>query len=311
LDRLPHPLTSQQLHQLGSYYWYIQTQEVSLNYIFDSPDTCQPLFENLLQHNQLLGSPESIRHLFGLKRPPRGITSTMITPNKPMGCFKAFYKSNWVKCYDKQGFILRLEVVINNATDFVAKKSLGNIEYLTKLGQLVCQRLERSCLTAVTCGISAQGYYGLVESRHDASNGRVYSAIRPDHPAQQALLATLLSLSHCPTGFNNKEYRAKHRQQHGVLLNTSQATYHLRKFCGHGLIESVSKCRRYQLTKAGRSMVTFLVKLYSHLFRPVVNAITSGVRTFKTCIADDPIAFAMQDLFVALGLTCKPLPQLS
>ena len=58
-------------------------------------------------------------------------------------------------------------------------------------------------------------------------------------------------------------------------------------------------------------MVTFLVKLYAHLLRPVVNAITSGVRTFHTCIADDPVAFAMQDLFIALGLTCKPLPQLS
>ncbi len=44
-----------------------------------------------------------------------------------MGCFKAFYGSNWLKCYDKQGFILRFELVINLATDFVVNKSSSNL----------------------------------------------------------------------------------------------------------------------------------------------------------------------------------------
>ena len=91
-------------------------------------------------------------------RGPRRPTSSQVTVGTPMGCFKAFYGSNWVKCDDKQGFILRFELVVNGATDFVANKSLSNLQYLTRLGQTVCRRLERTCLTAVSSPIRARAY---------------------------------------------------------------------------------------------------------------------------------------------------------
>jgi hypothetical protein len=303
INRLPHGLSPDQLRRLGGYYWYLHVTEVSLNYVFKSPELCRPLFDSLLLHNQRLGSPESVRYLFGLyHRRCHDRTSSQTTVSHAMGCFKAFYKSNWVKCYDKQGFILRFEVVINQARDFVTKKSLANLAYLTKIGQYVCRRTEQTCLTAVSCSVSAACYKGLVEPCHDPSSGRIYPAIRPDRPATQALLATLLSLSHCSSGFSNREYRAKHQEQHGALLNPSQATYQLHKFSAHGLIEPVGKHRRYQLTSVGRSMVAFLVKLYAHLLAPVVNAVGSGVRTFKTCIAQDPVSDALHNVLVALGI---------
>jgi hypothetical protein len=115
MARLPHGLTAAQLEILGGYYWYLQVLEVSHNFVFGSPDQCRPVFETLLLHNQLLGSPDTIRYLFGMTRGPRRSTSSQLTLGTPMGCFKAFYGSNWLKCYDKQGFILRFELVMNIA----------------------------------------------------------------------------------------------------------------------------------------------------------------------------------------------------
>jgi len=306
LARLPHGLTAAQLDMLGGYYWYLQTVEVSHNFVFRAAEECRPVFETLLRHNQLLGSPDTIRYLFGLTRGPRRSTSSQVTPRTPMGCFKAFYGSNWLKCYDKQGLILRFEVVVNLATDFVANKSLSNLHYLTRLGQNICRRLERTCLTAVSCPVSARAYKTLVEPGTDAS-GRRYPAIRPERPAQQALLATLFSLTHCAAGFSNRDLRAKHQEQHGVPLKSSQASYRVRTLRAHGLVEPVGGRRRYQLTRAGRPIVAFLVKLYRHVLAPVVQAAADGVHQFRTALADDPIADALHTLLLTLGIV-RPRP---
>jgi hypothetical protein len=301
IARLPHGLTLEQIAAVGGYHWYIQVLEVCRNFVFRSEDECSSLFETLVRHNHLLGSPDSVRYLFGMKRTPRQRTSTQVTTGRPMGCFKAFYGSNWLKCYDKQGFILRYEFVLNRATDFAANKSLSNLRYLTRLGRNVCRRLERSSLAAVSCSVRAGTYKSLVEPGTDA-DGRPYPAIRPERPRQQALLATLLSLSHCANGFSNRELRAKHQQQHGVPLKTSQASYRIRVMRAHGLVEPVGGRRRYQLTRAGRPMVAFLVKLYSHLVAPVVDATHNGIHRCPPPAAHDPLDQAMLALFQALGI---------
>jgi len=306
LARLPHGLTAVHLALLGGYYWYLQVLEVSHNFVFRSPEECRPIFETLLQHNQLLGSPDTIRYLFGLTRRSRRPTSSQGTLSTPMGCFKAFYGSNWLKCYDKQGFILRFELVINLATYFVANKSLSNLQTLTRLGQEVCTRLERTCLTAVSCPVNARAYKSLVEPGTDAS-GRRYPAIRPEQPVQQDMLATIFSLAHCADGFSNQELRAKQQEQHGVPLNSSQATYRLRTLRAHGLIEPVGERRRYQLTRTGRPIVAFLVKLYRHLLAPVIQAATDGIHQFRTGVIDDPIAAALHALLITLGIA-RPRP---
>jgi len=307
LARLPHGLTAAQLALLGGYYWYLQVLEVSHNFVFRSADECRPLFETLLRHNQLLGSPDTIRYLFNRSRGPRRPTGTQLTLGLPMGCFKAFYGSNWLKCYDKLGFILRFELVINLATDFVANKSLSNLHTLTRLGQEVCTRLERTCLTAVSCPVNARAYKSLVEPGTDAS-GRRYPAIRPERLGQQALLTTIFSLGHCADGFSNQEFRSRHQEQHGVPLKSSQASYRLRLFRSHGLIEPVGERRRYQLTPAGRPIVAFLVKLYPQLLAPVVQAATDGIHQFRTAIVPDPIADALHALLITLGIAPPPLP---
>lgn len=81
----------------------------------------------------------------------------------------------------------------------MANKSVSNPHYLTRLGPNVCRRLERACLTAVSCPVRARAFKSLVEPGTDAT-GRRYPAIRPERPAQQTLLATLASLA-CRTAW--------------------------------------------------------------------------------------------------------------
>ena len=105
---------------------------------------------------------------------------------------------------------------------------------------------------------------------------------------QQAWLATIFSLTHCAAGFSNRELRAKHQEQHGVPLKSSQASYRVRTLRAHGLVEPVGGRRRYQLTRTGRPIIAFLVKLYRHVLAPVVQAAVDGVHHFRTALADDP-----------------------
>jgi hypothetical protein len=301
VKRLPNGLTDKQIDFVGGYYWYMQTVEASLNYVFQDKDKCKPVYENLLRHNLLIGTPETIRYLFDMKRLPRRTGSSQITVSEVKGCFKAFYGSNWVKCYDKHGFIIRFETVINNAVEFVASKSLSNLRYLVQVGQNATRRLQRTVLTSVCCPVSAQGHKSLVEPVKDAKGHRL-SAIRPDRPAQQALLACLVFLQHSAKGFNNREFREAHQRQTGEMLKPSQSTYHLRKFLGHQLIERVGNLRRYRLTQFGRRAAAFVVKLYRHVFAPVIDAAKQGVHVFKQSFSDDPISVALFQLLSVMGI---------
>lgn len=299
--RLPNGLTVKQIDFVGGYYWYMHTVEASLNYVFKDRDSCKPVYETLLRHNLLIGTPETIKCIFDMKRLPRRNGSSQITVSEIKGCFKSFYGSNWVKCYDKHGYIIRFETVINNATEFAASKSLSNLHYLVRVGQNASRRLQRTCITAVCSAVSAQGHKSLVETVEDAQGRRV-SGIRADRPAQQVLLACLLSLQHSAKGFSNKEFRQTHQRQTGEMLKPSQATYHLRKFAGHKMIERVGNLRRYRLTQFGRRAAAFLVKLYRHVFAPVINAAKDGVHVFKDSVADDPISLSIFNLLSVMGI---------
>ena len=90
-------------------------------------------------------------------------------------------------------------------------------------------------------------------------------------------------------------------------LKSSQASYRMRVLSSHGLIEPVDGCRRHQLTRAGRPIVAFLVKLYRHLLTPVINAAADGIHQFRSAIAADPIAESLHSLLITLGIA-RPRP---
>ena len=156
-------------------------------------------------------------------------------------------------------------------------------------------------LTSVCCPMSAQGHKSLVETVEDA-RGRRVSGIRPEHPAQQALLAALVCLQHSAKGFNNREFREVHQLKTGEMLKPSQTTYQLRKFVGHNLIERVGNLRRYRLTQFGRRAAAFVVKLYRHVFAPVIDAAKHGVHVFKESFSDDLLSVAVFNLCSAMGI---------
>jgi hypothetical protein len=301
LKRLPHGLTQEQLHDLGGYHWTIKVLEHSLNYVFGDVASCQPVFEQLLRHNLLLGSPDSLRTLFERPRGPRK-SSNQLTLAAAMRCLKAFYGPNWLKLYDKCFQILRLEMVFNEVTMFVANKSLSNLGHLLALGHNVCRRLERSCWTAAVCPVRARDHT-LLEGVHD-DRGRRFGGIRAERRAEQLLLASLLSLSHNAAGFSNRQFRRAHATLSGSpVLKTSQANYRLRKYCAHGLIEPVGQTgRRYQLTEKGVRAAAVLVKVFGRLLRPVEDAICEGLRRFTHTVRPEPLDAALEKVYAALGL---------
>ena len=301
LAQLPHGLTAAQLEQLSGYHWTVLVLETSLNYVFAERACCQSVFEQLLRHNLLLGSPDSLRTLFEMSRRPRH-SSNKLTLALPMRCLKAFYGPNWLKFYDKGGQILRFEMVFNDVTMFVANKSLSNLGHLLALGHNVCRRLERGCATAAACPVRVRDHT-LLESVAD-NRGRRFGGIRAERRTEQLLLAALLWMGHHAAGFSNREFRRTHAAVSGSPgLKTSQASYRLRKYRAHGLVEPVGESgRRYQLSARGRRCVAILLKVFGQLLRPVEAAIRDGLVGWREAVSAEALDAALRKVYAALGL---------
>jgi hypothetical protein len=56
------------------------------------------------------------------------------------------------------------------------------------------------------------------------------------------------------------------------------------------------------LTQFGRSAAAFVVKLYRHVFAPVIDAAKHGVHVFKQSFSDDPISVALFQLLSVMGI---------
>jgi hypothetical protein len=279
LKQLPHGLTTQQREELGYYHWCVHQLEISLNHVFESPEVLDVVFEDILLHNQRLGSADRIRIIFDkiVRRGSRSNLSTTIVQEDARPVLKASYKNHIVKQYNKHRIILRTEVCINEVRDFVKSKSLSNWARLVDIGRYICQRVietqQLSCHSVIRRGTLQR----LTESEV-LPNGQRIPGVRSDAQVVIEVLRAVETLGFQVGGFSNMELRQKHQQITGraELLSCGQMYYRLRQFRHKGLIQRVQGKRRYQLTNFGRKAIAFLVKLYEWIKKPILAACQYG-----------------------------------
>jgi hypothetical protein len=112
----------------ADYYWTAHQTEWATDVMFRSPQALAGLYPSLVRHGlATFGSPDVMRFL-GRRVPAHGavpgpFAGEVVTDLKtrPEGVrVKHRVNGNWLKMYDKQGRVLRVETVINDPTDFRA-----------------------------------------------------------------------------------------------------------------------------------------------------------------------------------------------
>lgn len=269
------------------YYWSVDQSEWASDVMFKEASVLAGLSPKLVAHGmQQLGSRDVLRFLgkrvptLGISRRFTGEVVTALAERREGVRVKHRVNGNWLKSYDKQGSVLRVETVINQAREFrVYRRKEGDRRgpkswrYLRKgIADIhrraeVSQRANDRYLETMA-GVSAPQTLAVLSRpvcRRVTFRGRPMRALNPLAEADARLLAAINRGEFLLNGFRNRDLRrllyADPRTSDRALGRRQSAavTRHLRLLRAHGLIRKVSHTHRYQLTATGRLAVSALL----------------------------------------------------
>src|SRR5262249_15917005 len=124
LDRLArrgNPLMFEGGFRGLGYYWVCDPAGDAPDLVFPGPEALARLCPGLLDHAGVNFSAQDILGFLGRRFHPRfdGEVLTDCQKGRPPGArIKHRVKNNWLKMYDKFGWVLRIEAVINDPREF-------------------------------------------------------------------------------------------------------------------------------------------------------------------------------------------------
>lgn len=269
------------------YYWSLEEGEWASDLAFASPTALAELAPRLFRHAWLNFDSGDVMRFLGSKA---------VTEHGPHGNFegevvtdlkrrvegtriKHRLHGNWIKMYDKQGSVLRVETVINNTRDMkVYRRKEGDED-----GEKSWQRLRKGVADIqrrAQISQAANERYGEALASVDDSRslaelaetvcqpaswkGKRARALNPLAPADAQLLEAVNRGEFAINGFRNRDLRellfpkpstdeAEQRRQSAAV------TRKLRLLRAHRLIHKVPKTHRYQLSPHGRDVINALL----------------------------------------------------
>lgn len=269
------------------YYWSMDEGEWASDLAFASPTLLAELAPRLFRHAWLnFGSGDVMRFL----------GNKAVTEQGPHGKFagevvsdlkrrvegtriKHRLNGNWIKMYDKQGSVLRVETVINQTRDMkVYRTKEGDDEgdkSWQRLRKGVADIHRRAAISQAANERYVEALATVDESRSLAElaqavcqavvwQGQRARALNPLAAADGQLLEAVNRGEFAINGFRNADLRgllyvkpprdeAEKRRRSGAI------TRKLRLLRAHGLIHKIPKTHRYQLSPHGRDVINALL----------------------------------------------------
>ena len=111
-------LSSPEGSKLHGYYWTVRQAEFATDVMFRDAKSLDGVYPTMLRHAmENFRSPQVLRFL-GRRCLIRGECKTRLEKRREGVCVKHFRQENWIKMYNKQGSVLRIETTINNPRRF-------------------------------------------------------------------------------------------------------------------------------------------------------------------------------------------------
>jgi hypothetical protein len=273
--------------QTTPYYWSMDEGEWASDLAFASASTLANLAPRLFRHAWLNFDSGDVMRFLGNKS---------VTAQGPHGNFagelvsdlkrrvegtriKHRLNGNWIKMYDKQGSVLRVETVINQPRDMKVyrtkegdeegamswqrlRKGVADIHRRAEISQAANERYVEALASVDESRSLAELAEGVC--RPVCWQGKRSRALNPLAAADGQLLEAVNRGEFAINGFRNRDLRC--------LLSTHPATDEaqerrrsaaisrkLRLLRAHGLIHKIPKTHRYQLSPHGRDVINALL----------------------------------------------------
>jgi hypothetical protein len=272
---------------LSPYYWSLEEGEWASDLAFASPKTLAELAPRLFRHAWLNFGSGAVMRFLGNKA---------VTAQGPHGKFEGEVVSdlkrrvegmrikhrvngNWIKMYDKQGSVLRVETVINQTRDMKVyrakegdedgekswqrlRKGVADLQRRAEISQAANERY----IEALASVDESRSLAELVEAvcQPVVRQGRRARALNPLAAADGQLLQAINRGEFAINGFRNRDLRAllytkPPSDQAEERRRSAAISRKFRLLRAHGLIHKIPKTHRYQLSPLGRDIINALL----------------------------------------------------
>ncbi len=275
-----NPLLRGELSAMG-YYWVADQVEYATDIAFTDRKSLAPLYKKLLHHAMSHFGAEDVMGFLGRKLHGR-FQGELVSDLKDRWYgrrIKHRAKRNWIKMYDKQGLLLRVETVINHPYEFKVRRKgkregkvvpgwfplNKGVGYLYRFAE-VALAANRRYLEALSVVTDPRKANELVRqaTRRKKHQGRSYAGLNPASEKDRAVFRAVLHGSGHLQGFANREvcqrlYGSSKRSRKQTTRLRSRTGRDLKRLHVHGLIRKIKDSRKWTVTKKGHAVMSMLL----------------------------------------------------
>jgi hypothetical protein len=268
------------------YYWTLDQSEWATDVMFRSPAALARLYPQLLRHAAYNFQSTDVLRFLGRKLTAsgnirgsfRGEVVSDIARRADHLRLKHRLNQNWLKMYDKQQSLLRVETTLNDVKDMQVfrraegdpqsprrwrplRKGVADIKRRARISQAANERYLDGL--AQVHATESLGELTKALCQPTELSGKRVRALQPWSPGDAQLLEAISRPEFSLNGFRNKDLRpilygpqepsAKEQRRRSAKVSRQ-----LRMLRAHGLILKVVHTHRYQLTTRGRTILAAL-----------------------------------------------------
>jgi hypothetical protein len=295
------------------YRYSLAQIELATDVIFAEPSPLRALFRRAVELGLLLGGADRTSHLFGrqITSRYRGKLQTVLDRrNEGHPVLRAYYRTSFVKQYEKAETLLRTETCVNDPYHLDVGRRLENLPKLVERMADTNQRFLDAQAELLACTVD-QGELARLAQPIQVGKRRV-PGVRLHDDRLIRLLDVLLHPGTFVADWTSRDVLARLLDRHRLTeadYRLSQLRYDLGKLRAHGFVERIGRTRRYRLTERGLKLGVLLVKLRTRLLGPLATLATAPTSPPETTTdsaveaAFRQVDHAIDRLCITLGLT--------
>ena len=273
-----------------SYHWSIRQIEYARDIIFHSQDRLDEIYRQLLQYLTLSTMPEDIMSFLGKKLSGSQGGKIETSTKKTYLGYRVKHKNRAIiiKIYNKAGNVLRIEVTINDLSQFkvyrdvnkkdgqivkelaTLKKSIHSLGHVVHIGKAAIDRYMDFLSKMEDNSKGVKELRGITERKTE--NNKNYKAFNPLSTEDSTIFQTLLKGSFITNGFSNKDIRLVLSERlENLNWNTAKVSRLIKRLRIFGLVKKLHNSYRYFLTSNGKLLLAIAVKLKNLVVTPMIN----------------------------------------
>ena len=269
-----------------TYYWVTDQAEYATDVMFQDLASLRDLYSKLLEHATRSFSAEDVLLFLGRKLTGnfKGEVLNDYKKRQPGARVKHRMKENWIKMYDKEGRVLRIETVINRPREFKVRrrgkrqgkevmgwfpmaKGVANLSRYMEVSRAANSRY-LDALSVVDD--PRRGYQDLQRvAKPVRVNGRSHRGFNPVSPEDLHLFRCILRGEHLINGFRNRDIRqrllARPRTRRDRHRQSARISRILKRLHVHGLVSKIPRSRRWRITAYGHATLSAAINLRDQL----------------------------------------------